>query len=63
MKNPLGDTFTDRQKTAAEARAALLAHFKPKPTVTDPDLKPRAEKRAEAKAPRDAKYTARKARR
>lgn len=47
MKNALGDTFADRQKTAAEAKAALLARFKPKPTVIDPDLKPRAEKRAE----------------
>lgn len=47
MKNALGDTFADRQKTAAEAKAALLARFKPKPSVTDPALKPRHEKKAE----------------
>jgi hypothetical protein len=58
MKNALGDTFADRQKTAAEAKAALLARFKPKPTVTDPTLKPRHEKRAEELARvREARVT------
>lgn len=47
MKNALGDTFADRQKTAADAKAALVARFKPKPAVTDPTLKPRHERRAE----------------
>ncbi|MGA0602542.1 DUF6481 family protein [Caulobacter sp. KR2-114] len=31
-----GATFSDRMKTSAEAKKALLAKFKPKPTVTDP---------------------------
>ncbi|MBS0410978.1 MAG: hypothetical protein JSR86_13760 [Proteobacteria bacterium] len=31
-----GATFSDRMKTSAEAKKALLAKFKPKPTVQDP---------------------------
>lgn len=31
MHKPLNDGFADRQKTAAAARQALLARFKPKP--------------------------------
>jgi len=53
--------FEDRLKTAAEAKKALLAKFKPKPTVTDPlfhqrealrtaELEKARQARAEAKA-------------
>ncbi len=50
--------FSERLKTAADAKAALLAKLRPKPTVTASDFQPRAE----AKAKRDARYAARKAR-
>jgi len=36
----------DRQKAAAEAKQAMLAKFKPKPMVTDPEFERRAEIRA-----------------
>ena len=61
MKNALGDTFADRQKTAADAKAALLARFKPKPTVIDPTLKPRADRKAEALAAVREAHTVEKA--
>lgn len=38
--------FTDRLKTASDAKAALLAKFKAKPTVTDPLFAERAAMRA-----------------
>ena len=38
--------FADRQKTAAEAKKAMLAKFQPKPTVTDPLFAERAALRA-----------------
>ncbi|MFC3076691.1 DUF6481 family protein [Phenylobacterium terrae] len=38
--------FADRLKTAAEAKKALLAGFKPKPTVTDPKFEERGALRA-----------------
>ncbi len=63
MKPSLGDSFADRQKTAADARKALLEAFKPKPTVIDPDIKPRSERRAEElKAVREARAAEREAR-
>jgi len=31
-----GATFSDRMKTSAEAKKALLAKFKPKPAIPDP---------------------------
>jgi len=37
---------TQRQKTAADAKAALLAKFKPRPTSTDPRFEDRAAARA-----------------
>jgi hypothetical protein len=41
-----GTAFSDRLKNAAEAKKALLANFRPKPTVTSPDIVSRAELRA-----------------
>jgi hypothetical protein len=38
--------FSERLKTAAEAKKALLANFRPKPTVTDPQIADRAAMRA-----------------
>lgn len=38
--------FAERLKTQSEAKQALLAKFKPKPTVTDPNFKSREEIRA-----------------
>ena len=46
MKDPLKTGFTDRLATAAEAKKALLAKMKPKPTVIDPDFDKREELRA-----------------
>jgi hypothetical protein len=37
--------FAERLKTAAEAKKALLANFRPKPTVTDPQISERAAMR------------------
>jgi len=37
--------FTERLKTAADAKKALLANFRPKPTVTSPDFVARAARR------------------
>jgi hypothetical protein len=36
MSDILKTGFADRQKTAAEAKKALLAKFKPKPAIPDP---------------------------
>src|SRR5258708_2578661 len=36
MRDLKGSSLTDRLAAAAEAKAALLAKMKPKPTVTDP---------------------------
>ena len=41
--------FSDRISTQQEAKKALLAKFKPKPTVTDPEFDKLAEKRAAEK--------------
>jgi len=38
--------FADRLKAAAEAKKAMLAKFKPKPTVTDPLFEERAAMKA-----------------
>ena len=57
-------TFADRQKTAEEAKKALLAKFKPKQAVIDPDHEKREliraqEKEAIRKAHAEAKEAAR----
>jgi len=44
-KTPLTG-FSDRLKTAAEARKAMLANFRPKPTVTAGEVPDRAVRRA-----------------
>ena len=41
--------FADRLATQAEAKKALLARFKPKPSIPDPDFDRRAEKLAAEK--------------
>lgn len=41
--------FTDRIAAQREAKSALLAKFKPKPTVQDPEFDRLAEKRAAEK--------------
>jgi len=51
-----GSGLTDRLSAAAEAKAALLAKLKPKPTVTDPLFEQRtALREAELKAVRLAR--------
>ena len=55
-----GSGLTDRLSAAADAKAALLAKLKPKPTVTDPQFEERAALReAERKAELDGVRTAR----
>jgi hypothetical protein len=52
----LKTTFGDRLEAAAEAKKAMLAKFKPLPTVTDPDFDKReAEREAEREAIRAAR--------
>ena len=46
MFEPKGMKHADRQATSAAAKKALLERFKPKPTVTDPNME--ARKAAEA---------------
>jgi hypothetical protein len=56
MKDMKGSGLDDRLKAAAEAKAALLAKLKPKPTVTDPHFADRAAMReAELKDVRQAR--------
>ena len=56
MKDLKGSGLTDRLAAAAEAKAALLAKLKPKPTVTAPQGESRAAtKEAELKAVRQAR--------
>jgi len=63
MFEPKGMKHGDRQATSAAAKKALLERFKPKPTVTDPNIEARKaaeaaelEKvRAERNAEREAK--------
>lgn len=48
MSNDLdGASFADRQKRASDAKAALLAKLRPKPTVNDPQAPSRAALKAE----------------
>lgn len=46
MSKHLNTGFADRQKTAAEAKKALLAKLQPKPAVTDPLFEQREAIRA-----------------
>jgi hypothetical protein len=41
MKPPKFGSFAERQQASAEAKKALVAKFKPKPTVTDPGIEER----------------------
>ncbi|HEY2708065.1 MAG TPA: DUF6481 family protein [Caulobacteraceae bacterium] len=41
MKPPKFGSFADRQAASAEAKKALVAKFKPKPTVVDPEFEAR----------------------
>ena len=53
MNDTKGAKLADRLKTAAEAKQALLAKFKPKPAVADPLFAERGvEEAAELKAVR-----------
>ncbi len=55
-------SFSDRLTTAAESKKALLAKFKPKPTVSDPNFESReALKAAELEAVRQARAEAKAA--
>jgi hypothetical protein len=59
-KDLKGSGLTDRLSAAADAKAALLAKLKPKPTVIDPQFEDRAALRdAERKAELDGVRTAR----
>lgn len=54
--------FSDRQKAAAEAKKAMMAKFKPKPAVQDPNFVSReAEKQAELERVRAERAEARAA--
>jgi hypothetical protein len=56
MRDLKGSSHTDRQAAAAEAKTALLAKLKPKPTVIDPLFAEReAMKADELKAVRAAR--------
>lgn len=46
MRDPLKTGFNDRIAAAAEAKKAMLARMKPKPTVTDPNFVDRATRKA-----------------
>jgi hypothetical protein len=62
MKDKLKVDYSDRLSAAAEAKKALVAKLKPKPTVTDPDFDKRGELRAaELEAVRKARAEAREA--
>ena len=47
MKDPLKTGFQDRISAAAEAKKAMLARMKPKPTVSDPNFVDRATRKAQ----------------
>lgn len=47
MRDPLKTGFNDRIAAAAEAKKAMLARMKPKPTVTDPNFVDRATRKAQ----------------
>ena len=46
MNEKLRTDFASRLKTAAEAKKAMLANFKPKPAVTDPNFIEREARKA-----------------
>ncbi len=56
-------SFQDRQKTAAEARKALLEKFKSRPAEDDPVVIEREAKRREIAAAREARAAEREAKR
>jgi hypothetical protein len=62
MRDKLKVDFTDRLTAAAEAKRALVAKLKPRPTVIDPDFERReAIRAAELEAVRNARAEAREA--
>jgi len=62
MRDKLKVDYTDRLSAAADAKRALVAKLKPKPTVTDPDFDKREAMRAqELEAVRKARAEAREA--
>jgi hypothetical protein len=64
MNEIRGTGFSDRLKTAADARRALLSSFRAKPTVTAPNFQTRAEARvAELARVRQARAVAKAAKR
>jgi hypothetical protein len=64
MKPPKNHTFADRQKTSSEAKKALVAKFRAKPTVPDPNFEERrAAQQAEVAAVRAARIAERAAKR
>ena len=71
MRDPLKTGFNDRIAAAAEAKKAMLARMKPKPTVTDPNFVDRETRkaqeleaiRAQRQAEKDAAKAAQEAKR
>jgi hypothetical protein len=64
MKPLQSNSFADRQKASAEAKKALVAKFRPKPTVVDPQFEERrAAKQAEVAALRESRIAERNAKR
>ena len=62
MKDTLKTGFTDRLQAQAEAKKAMLAKFKPKPTVTAPDfVDSRTERERELETVRRARVEAKEA--
>ena len=56
MNSKIDPKFSDRLQTQADAKKALLARFKPKPAVTDPNFERRDEiKAAQVEAARQAR--------
>jgi hypothetical protein len=63
MSDPKTLNFNERRNASAAAKQALLAKFKPKPAVTDPNLEARREEKAlELEILRAERAEARKAR-
>ncbi|MGH6956543.1 MAG: DUF6481 family protein [Caulobacteraceae bacterium] len=64
MKQPKFGSFADRHAASVEAKRALAAKFKPKPTVVDPAFEQRrAERQAEVDALRAQRAAERLAKR
>ncbi len=61
MRDLKQTAFTDRLATQAEAKKALLARFKPRAAVPDPEFDKLAEKRAAERAAIKAQREAEKA--